>query len=104
MSATNDAIIVLAEPDRYAAKSFVASLHVSWRWMLTLLLLNAAFIVLAYACYVIRYQLVHQQFPGRKRKAITRPRVDAAAMLLPVSSPRQRRRHQQPAAPALRTD
>lgn len=101
---STDAIIVLADAERPVFKGFVASLHVSWRWMLSLLLLNAAFIILAYACYVVRYQLVHQQFPGRKRKTglVTRPLAAAAPpLLLPVSSPR-RPRHRQ--TPTLRSD
>ena len=85
-------IVVLDPP---IPSGFFASLHVTWRWILVTLLANAVFIAIACAIYTVRYQLVHQQFPGRKRKRV----ADLSAMVTPtpprvqaLSSPRRRLR------------
>lgn len=85
--ATDHIVVVLND----TPSTFVASLHLSWRWILTLLLLNTAFIIAAYACYVVRYQLVHQQFPGRKRRHGAHITPPAPQLLLPVSHRRRLR-------------
>lgn len=91
---------------------FIASLSVTWRVALSLVVLSlAAFIVLS-AVYTIRWHMVHQAYPGRKRRAavLRLAALEPSSVAPPTATSssssldlRHRRRWQRP-APLLPPD
>ena len=45
---------------------FIASVHVVWRWMMILCVLNGLVLIVCYAVYAVRAQILRKHFPGRK--------------------------------------